>query len=178
MHSHPLSNLPISSPDQQSAFRFLPDTPHGISILTNAKLTAIDAYLRTVGKDDKRAHVLACFTSDAQVNSITGLARNWAGWSGLTLTRKRWNWQTCCVDARSNEKVDLSLCRVFADDLVMFGLIVHELSHASGTKDGDPDVLGTASNWERVAQRAWRKQFTVGTADERDRAFTLARLLR
>jgi hypothetical protein len=159
-------------------FHMLPAVSHGIRTLTDAKLTAIDTYLRTVGKDDKRAHVLACFTSDARVNSITGLERNWAGWSGLTLTRKRWNWQTCCVDERSNEKVDISLCRVFADDVVMFGLMVHELSHASGAKDGDVDILGTASNWERIAQRAWRKQFTAGTADERDRAFTLAMLLR
>lgn len=161
-----------------STLYVLPGVAHGVPALTDAMLTALDAYLRRAGKDSKRPHVLGFYTDNARVNAITGHARDWTGWNGLTLTRKRWNWQTGCVDSSCSDKVDISLCRVFSDDATMFGLIVHESAHMSGAVDGSPNVLGTASNWERLAVRAWRKQVNVGTAGERDRALALARIIR
>lgn len=136
---------------------FLPDVSHGIPNLIDNALAALDAYLRRVIADDQRPHILACFTDNAQVNRLIGypLTHDWAGWSGMTLRNKRWDWQAQCISRAAKQRVNISLCRVFSDDATMFGLITHEISHACGSKDGAVNVVGTASYWETLGKQAY-----------------------
>lgn len=123
--------------------------------VTVAEMAAVDDYLRGVYGDDERNHVLAYFSSSAEVDYLLmrDRANDWSGYSGLTLSRVKWSWDTCSMHLDGGERVDLALTRTGFRADVQFGLFVHELSHANGTPDGD--APNEASWWERIGGNAY-----------------------
>ena len=120
-------------------------------------LTEADLYIRSVEDDNGLPHVLVSVPNNSYIGQIFGNAeRDYSGWSAATSARWRWNFNTNQTDAYG-DRVSLSVVTIFSDPAVQFGLILHELSHASGTDHGNGTQIGDANYWERLGNAAYNR---------------------
>lgn len=152
---------------------------HGIPGLTDAKLQQMDAYLRTVCSDKGRPHILVFFNDERQLDLIIGYSRNWLtelGYVSFGLHRQRWNAEEQRIDPKASVKADIAFVRVYENDAVEGGLMIHELSHLSGTSDGSPNQIGSASYWEQIGNWVFSGRFRGTTAEQVRHFNTLYRI--
>jgi hypothetical protein len=143
----------------------IPLTVPNLPGINGDTLVAVDTYLRTRGFDNGKTHILIFYQDVEQVGSrIFNIAEhgftrvlyrnNGRDISGLTINRLKWNWNTCNYDP-DGVGVSFSVAKVFSDPATMFGLIVHELSHQSGTEDAPSSQYLSASYWESAGRNAY-----------------------
>lgn len=120
------------------------------------ELVEIDQYIRIVESDTTGyPHILVVVPNSSSFAEFFGDYRSYVGWTGAT-SSVNWNWET---NAMGEPFIDnfamLSAVTPFQNPAVQFGLIVHELSHASFTNHGNGSSLGDANFWERIANAAY-----------------------
>lgn len=142
-----------------------------------ASIEAVDSYLASVYGADSRAHVLAFYSDYRDIHAVLGSFSSEAlmQLSGFSLQRVRWNPTACRYDPDSSVKVRLAMASTRFEGAVMYGLIVHELSHLYGTPDGDGSV-GDASWWESIGYHAYNETcgYLAGAALEHCQALVAA----
>lgn len=132
-----------------------------IPFVDNQDLIDADLYIRSVEDDNHLPHVLVAVSNNTYIAQIFGNPnRDYSGWSGATTERWRWNFNTNQTDI-DGDRASLSVVTIFYDPAVQFGLILHELSRASGTGHGNGTQIGDANYWERIGNAAYNRQCSM-----------------
>lgn len=152
----------VASQELYPHFSLIEDgTTLQIDEVTEEELSRVDSYLRLVEGDPYEwPHVLVIVPDGSYFDMWIGDLANGLDLSrasGLT-TSVNWNFDRMeRGDAFVDQATWISLARQFDDDATMFGLIVHELSHAVHTRHGNGTALGDANYWERIARNAYNQ---------------------
>lgn len=117
-----------------------------------------DLYIRQIeGNRNSKIRVLVFIADESYFTTVLpNVNLNFIGYSGVTLSSYRWNWATNQADP-DGERVALSVVRLFDNPAVMYGLILHELSHSAYTEHGNGTTLGDANYWERIGNAAYNR---------------------